>query len=199
MTDDKNDTANDDIEFTEDVDVDEPDLDAAEAHSNDKIKVLRNKLKVCEEEKREHLENLQRTKAEFLNSKRRLGEQKQIEVDRATDRHIERLLPLYDSFEMAMRNREAWEALDQSWRQGMESVFTQLQGILKDYGVKIIDQTGAAFDPNIHEAIQHEQVDRADAHDTVTAVVQVGFVRMKGDTETLIRPARVAVGNFASE
>lgn len=165
-------------------------LEDSENTAKDIQKALREKLRACEKEKLEHLDALQRTKADFLNSKRRLEEQSKRDIERATFRMLEQLLPLADSFDMAMANTEVWERADEVWRKGIEGINSQLQSILKSHDVAAIDKTGEMFNPHIHEAITEVPVDDAAAKGTVIAIIQKGYTC----GETVIRPARVAVG-----
>ena len=177
-----------DIEMTDEVtEIDELELADVEENSKSKIKSLQTKLKDCEAEKKQHLDGLQRAKADFLNTKKRLEEEKVRAGERAMNDHIERLLPLCDSFTMAMSNTEAWEAIDDSWRKGMEAIYTQLQGILKSYNVVKVDPTGEQFDPNRHEALGTEDSDLES--ETVSTVIQQGYER-NGE---IIRPAKVVL------
>lgn len=185
------------LELEDEVDIAETELEDAEENSADKIKKLRNKLKECEKEKMEHLENLQRAKAEFLNGKKRLEEERTRDKDRAISNQIEKLLPMCDSFHMAMSNKEAWDTTEETWRKGIESIYTQLQSILSSYNVIEVDPTGELFNPNMHEAMTNVPVDDKKDHHRVINVVQNGFVRKIGDREELIRPARVTVGDYS--
>lgn len=162
----------------------EPELEDIEEAAADKLKKLRDRLKACDEEKRQILEDLQRAKADFLNGKKRLEEQLARDRERITEKHIEELLPLADSFEMAMQGA-GWEEADEKWRQGIEGIYAQLVNILKGSGVTEIEALGKEFDPHEHEAVSQE----GDGH-TVTAVLQKGY--KVGDV--IIRHARVAVG-----
>lgn len=174
----------------DEVTVEETEEIEAEETASAKLKSLREKLKQCEQEKMAHLEDLQRTKADFLNSKRRLEEQFHQNSERITLQHIELLLPLCDSFDMAMSNQVAWQACDETWRKGIEGIYAQLQTILKTYDVTEVDALGAPFNPNEHEAVSSEQTDDRAKVDAVVSVVQKGY--KMGDT--IIRPARVIVG-----
>lgn len=185
-----------DIEMTGEDNVDEPELESVEEVSNDKLKTLRDKLKVCEAEKMEHLENLQRAKAEFLNVRKRLEDEKMEAKERATDAAVEKLLPMYDSFTMAIGNEATWNQVDDNWRQGVEAIYSQLKSILQSYQVAEMNPMGEPFDPEHHEAMGYEPVEAEDQHDTVVKVLQIGFSRQVGDTTRYIRPARVIVGNF---
>ncbi len=185
-----------DLEPTGDDHTVEPELEDSEATSNNKLKDLRTKLKACEAEKMEHLEQVQRAKADFLNARKRLEEDRVRDKERMVEKHVEELIPLYDSFAMAMSNKAAWEAIDTNWRIGVEGIFAQLQGLFASYNVTIDVPTGKAFNPELHEALSNQAVTEASQHDVILQVVQAGFVR-NGSTGTItIRPARVIVGTF---
>jgi molecular chaperone GrpE len=188
---------NDDLEPIDEDTADDAELEDIEENSAGKIKKLQQKLKQSEQEKMEHLESLQRAKAEFLNAKRRLEDEKLSDRQRAITDQIEKLLPMCDSFHMAMSNKEAWENIDSTWRKGIESIYNQLQSILASYGVKEVTPLGEEFDPNKHEAMTNVPVDSKELHHKVISVIQNGFVRTHNGKEQLIRPARVTVGEYA--
>ncbi len=186
----------DDIELTGEDIIDDPELEEIESSNIQKLKKLQGKLKKCEEEKMEHLESLQRSKAEFLNAKRRMEEERERDKERAVTKQIEKLLPLADSFYMAMSNEKAWGAVDEQWRRGVESIHNQLNSILDSYGIVELSPIGETFDPNLHEAMTEIPVEDKSMDHKVVSVLQNGFVRKVGDTSILIRPARVTVGIF---
>lgn len=177
----------------------ETEIEEAEENTNGKIKKLREKLKVCEQQKMKHLEELQRTKADYLNSKRRLEEERVRDKERAVNQQIEKLLPLCDSFHMAMHNKEAWDAIDPVWRKGVEGIHNQLQNILESYGVTQLTPEGEEFDPQKHEAMSNVPTKNKEAHGKIMQVIQNGFVRTVNGNEELLRPARVTVGEFEAE
>lgn len=189
----------DDIELTGEDNAVEPELEEIEDTSNNKVKKLREKLKECESEKMEHLENLQREKAEFLNSKKRLEDERINDKERAVNDQIEKLLPLCDSFHMAMANKEAWDAVDTQWRSGIEGIYAQLQSILSSYSVTEVAPLGEEFDPQHHEAMGNAPVEKEAERGKVVQVIQNGFVRTTSQGEILLRPARVIVGEDANE
>jgi molecular chaperone GrpE len=186
----------DDVVSVDDEAIDEAELEDIEEHSAQNIKKTKLQLKNCEAEKMEHLENLQRAKAEFLNAKRRLEDERKSDKERAIVNQIEKLLPLCDSFQMAMSNKEAWEAIDPTWRKGIDSIYNQLQSILSSYGVSEVTPVGEVFNPAIHDAMINVSVTSKEDHHKIISVIQNGFVRKVGDTEQLIRPARVTVGEY---
>lgn len=191
---------NEDIEIettdteAENIIEDEPELVDMEATAKDKLKKLRDDLKRCEAEKMEVLEESQRAKADFLNARRRLEEERIRDRVRYKKQHVMELLPLCDSFQMAMSDKDAWEKADKNWRMGVEGINTQLMGILSSYNVTTLNPLGQPFDPNKHEAIGTEEVDEASQADTVIKVVQMGYEMKDGDQTEIIRPARVTTG-----
>lgn len=187
-----------DIESTGEDNIDEPLIDEIEENTQAKIKNLQAKLKHCEAEKIRHLDDLQRTKADFLNAKRRLEEEKLRDKERVITDHIKKLLPLCDSFYMAMSNEEAWNAVNDEWRKGVESINTQLRKILQSYDVQEVNPLGEEFDPNQHEAMSEQTVANIKDDHKIVSVIQNGFIRKANDKYELIRPARVVVGIYNS-
>ncbi len=156
-------------------------LEEEESQAGDKIKKLQAKLKESESARIALSEDLQRAKADFLNAKKRLEEQRERDAERLMVGNLEALLPLCDSFEQAMKD-PGWVAADEVWRKGIEGIYSQLQNILKMSGVVVIDPLGEAFNPHEHEALRGEG-------DVVTEVYQKGY-KMR---DIVIRPAKVSV------
>jgi len=195
-----NDEPNIEVESTNETEseLEEVELLDEEQRNGDKLKQLREKLRHCEEGKKLAQDDLQRARADFLNARKR------IEDDRARDRvryriqHVEDMLPLCDSFEMAMSNQEAWEKADEAWRKGVEGIYAQLQRILESYNVKVINPKGKPFDPHRDEAVGTEVVTDEKLVDTVVTVLQSGYEMQIGDTAQIIRHARVTTGSMNS-
>jgi molecular chaperone GrpE len=179
-------------------DTTDTELSDDEATAEQKLKALRTKLQEATEKNRELHEELQRTKADFLNARKRLEEDRLESRERDIVRHIEKLLPLADSFYLAMLDKAAWEKSDERWRKGIEGIHNQLQGILRGYGVSSFDPTGTTFDPIRHEAMSMISIADESQHNQVISVMQLGYIRTQGDTEEIIRPARVTVGELTS-
>jgi molecular chaperone GrpE len=170
------------------VTIEDTDQVETEERLENKLKTLREKLKMCESEKMSALEDLQRARADFLNTKKRLEEQKQTEVARAADAFIATLLPLADSFSMAMADEAAWQEVDSSWRTGVEGIKSQLDRILKTHNVTKIEALHTHFDHDLHEAVGTKE---GDEPDIVLEVVQEGY---KKDA-TVLRPAKVIISS----
>ena len=193
------DTVQDDIEITnDDTDTTEIDteLEDVEATDANKIKQLREKVKEAESKNRDLHEELQRSKADFLNARKRLEDERLRDRERVAISHIEKLLPLCDSFHLAMMNTTVLETVDPKWRQGIEGIYSQMKGLMESYGVTAYDPTGQEFDPTRHEALSMIAVADAAQNNKVITVIQQGYEQKRGDATEIIRPARVTVGEI---
>ncbi|MBU3668543.1 MAG: nucleotide exchange factor GrpE [Candidatus Taylorbacteria bacterium] len=181
----ENPSLDDTLESESDVVIDEE----AEMATPQIVKSLREKLKKAVEEKQEYLTGWQKDKAEFINARRRDEESKQEFLKFANQGVIEELLPVMDSFDMAMANKTAWESVSKEWRSGMEGVYTQLVGVLQKHGATGFGAVGDKFDPNLHHSIGLTETPDASFDDTVSEVMQKGYT-VHGK---VIRPALVKV------
>lgn len=168
----------------------------SETRLEDKLKQLREKLSASETEARSLREELARNRADFLNARKRLDNEREQDKERFIIKHAEKLLPLYDSFYLARLDKSAWEKADEMWRKGVEGIFNQLVQILSGYGITAFDPSGETFDPAKHEALANVPVTDKDKHHKILTTVQVGFERKEGDVANIIRPARVTVGEY---
>lgn len=182
-----------DDEFTVENDtneIPELELEEIEERNTQKIKKLQELLKHCNAERVEVLEDLQRVKADYLNSKRRLEERFKLDTERAKDKMMYELLLIIDSFDIAMNDKEAWGRCDENWKKGIKAIYAQLMAMLKSYDVDEIKTVGSHFDPKFHEAVSNQEVANIKKRNTVVAVLQKGYTR----NDNIIRPAKVVVG-----
>ena len=66
-----------------------------------------------------------------------------------------KLLPMLDDFDLAMQHVPD-EIAGTQWFNGLRAVQRKLQTVMEGEGVKPIDALGTAFDPNVHDAVMHE-------------------------------------------
>lgn len=156
------------------------------------IKKLREKLKKCQNERQEFLDGWQRSKADFLNSKRRAVGEKEQELERMQANFLQNLLPLCDSFEMAFKHSDKLKKVDAGWKVGIEQIHSQLQNIFSEYDLVEVEALDKPFDPEIHEALSNIKVSGKAQHDMVVEVVQKGYMIK----DTLLRPAKVIIGIY---
>lgn len=166
-------------------------IDATEGDLSARIKELKERLKTTEKERKEYLDGWQRAKADYLNSGKRFAEERSAIMSQAERKVIERLLPLADSFDMALKAADGERG---ALKEGFERMRTQLSSFLEEFGVKAIGEIGVPFDPYEHEALMNTSVTEKEQHDTVIGVLQKGYRQH----DTLIRPAKVIVGQYES-
>ncbi len=183
----ENEVVSEDEFLPEDVEIE---VGEEEESMGGKLKNLREKLSACDEEKRNHLEEIQKIRADFLNSRRRLEEQLALDKERATDKILYELLTLVDSFDTAMIDKELWETIDKKWRTGIEGIHAKLLALLKSNNIIPTDPIGLPFNPVEHEAVSNAPVADDAQVDTIVAVLQKGFKR----NDSVMRPAKVVVG-----
>lgn len=177
------------VEPIDDVEFEELDWVGDEKKDKQKLKDLRAELKASQKESREHLTALQRARADYVNLKKELDEVRDITKKKTTEKVLADFLPTLDSFDMAMGNTAAWEAVDKNWRVGVEYIYNQLKTALENNGVTAVDQVGVEFDAHVHEPIETKETDDASLDHKIEKVIQKGY---KMDDKT-IRPARVIV------
>src|ERR1035437_10572578 len=146
------------------------------------LKKFRADLKTCKKENYElnatsieYLTGWQKERAEFANYRKQEDDRKMMFSESVRERILSRFLTVIDSFNMAFANREAWEKVDENWRKGVEYLYTQMNTIFEEYGVKAIGETGEAFDPNIHQSIDVVETDKKEQDHTVAVVIQKGY------------------------
>lgn len=151
------------------------------------VKNLREKLRICEQEKKDNLDGWQRMRADFANARKEEEVRRGDMIKFASEGLVEDMLPVLDSFTMAFANKESWEKVDASWRKGVEYIYTQMFSVLESRGLSEIGAVGEKIDPRMHIAMEGISTDDADKIDTVVEVVQKGY-RLHNK---VIRPAKV--------
>lgn len=159
------------------------------ASPEDHMKSLREKLRECTKEKAANLDGWQRSKADFINFRKREEEGKAEFLKFAEEGVIADLLPVLESFHMAFANREAWAKVDQSWRIGVEHIHAQLLQVLREHGLNEIDPAGKDFDQNEHMSIGSVETENKNLYHKVAEVLQLGY-RLNGK---LIRSPKVKI------
>lgn len=118
-----------------------------------------------------------RLQADFDNYRKRVATQSAHDVQAATGKIAEALLPVLDASEAAFLQHPA----------EIEPLFNLLLGELKKLGLESIDIHGRPFDPNLAEAVMHEPGEGGEP--VVSEVLRSGYT-WKGK---VLRPAMVKV------
>jgi molecular chaperone GrpE len=142
-------------------------------------------LQTLQREHAELLDTTRRVQADFENYRKRVLREQTALVERATEGLVEQLLPVLDSFELAVANLENSE-VDDKVKKGIELVYAELSAVLDKAGLERIEAQGAPFDPNEHEAVMQ---DDGDGEPHVGDVLRAGW-KLKG---RVLRPAMVKV------
>ena len=128
-----------------------------------------------------------RLTAEYDNYRKRTTKEKDTIYQDAKADTIKAFLAVYDNLERAAQS-EGGE--DSPHKKGLEMIFAQYKDILKSLGVEEIEAKGAAFDPEMHNAVMHID-DESLGENVVAQVFQAGF--KMGDK--VIRHSIVQVAN----
>ena len=111
--------------------------------------------------------DLQRTRADFENYRKRVEAEKQSAHSMGQAKSVMKLLPVIDTIERAIANVPE-ELADNAWAKGVAGLGKQLDKQLKEIGLEKIDATpGTLFNPELHQAVQFDEA--ADGEKEVVA------------------------------
>jgi molecular chaperone GrpE len=124
--------------------------------------------------------------AEFDNYRRRIERERREHADQSVVDLLEELLLVVDDFDRALKV-DPGEGTN-AYRKGVELIHGKLHDLLRRQGLKPIEALGADFDPNVHQAVVHEESPEHREGEVI------GELR-KGYTlnDRLLRPAMVKV------
>jgi molecular chaperone GrpE len=169
--------------------------EAEEENSASLVKKLREKIKELTEKNQEYLTGWQKERADGINLRKKLEEEKRDFAKFAKEDITTELISVLDSFDSAFKNKEAWEKVDKNWRQGVEYIHTQLITVLANHGVSIICPLGEKFDPQRDEAIENVAVENPEDDHKILDVISVGYKLQN----KIIRAPKVKVGEYKKE
>ena len=124
--------------------------------------------------------DLQRLQAEYANYRKRVERDRAVAHESAIGAVLTELLALLDDVDRAEQHGELTG--------GFKAVADQLNSITSRIGLEKYGTAGEAFDPQIHEALMHDESAEV-AVATASKILQPGY-KYK---ERILRPARVAV------
>ncbi len=154
----------------------------------DRIEELERDLSTAQAEADEQLRARQRATADLSNYRRRTEDERATVTQFANAVLITKLLAVLDDFDRALANVP--DEVHEGWVEGVRLVERKLRSLLESEGVTPIEAEGEPFDPNVHEAVVHEETtDHPD--NVVIGEVQRGY-RLH---DRVLRPALVRVAN----
>jgi molecular chaperone GrpE len=143
-------------------------------------------LETLQRERDDYKDRWLRKGAEFDNYRKRIERERREQADQDVVDLLQDLLLVVDDFDRALTTEAPENA--SGYRKGIELIHAKLHDLLRKQGLKPIEALGADFDPNLHQAVMHEE-----SPDHREGEV-IGELR-KGYTmnDRLLRPAMVKV------
>lgn len=135
----------------------------------------------------DYLEQLQRSRADFANFRRRVEGERSQAREFATRALLTQIVPVLDDLQRALAIMPEEQA-GMPWAQGVVLIEKKLQTILDREGVLKVESLGMPFDPAVHEAVA---TDPGSTENVVVEVYQPGYRH----GQSLLRPAMVKVGD----
>ena len=163
---------------------DDPPAEGASADPASQLATLSSERDRLLAEKAELQDRLLRRQADFENYRRRSERDRSDFLQFAGMEFVREMLPILDDFERALKV----ECADAGYAKGVELIYTRLYETLKKMGLEPMDTVGKTFDPNLHQAVDRVETDRAEDQ-SVLEEYQKGY-NFKGK---LLRPAMVKV------
>lgn len=118
--------------------------------------------------------DLQRTRADFENYRKRVEQEKTQVREAAAAGTVLRLLPIIDNLDRALSHVPENLKHD-SWAQGVQSLSKNLQKMLENLNLSRINAApGTEFNPDIHEAIHMDESSQGDK-EVITEELQAGY------------------------
>ncbi len=136
----------------------------------------------------EYKDSLQRLQGDFENYKKRCERENASFRKYANAQLVKSLLPILDSFELALKNNTEPE----KFVKGVEMIYAQLYSLLEDAGLKKIEAEGRRFDPYAHEALLQEESEK---DGMILEELQKGYAL----DDVVIRHSKVKVGRKKEE
>ncbi len=128
-----------------------------------------------------------RTLAEYDNYRKRSVREKEAAYGDSKADCLKELLGVLDNFERAI---STGETDIESYKKGVEMIYTSLCETLKKLGVEAFGERGESFDPNIHNGVMHVE-DEELGENVIAQVFSKGY-RLGS---RILRPAMVQVAN----
>ena len=132
----------------------------------DLIKQIEEKTKDIDE----LTDTLKRLQAEFENYKKWNAKEKTEFVRYAHANVIAEMLPVLDSFEIALKNTSDKE----KFIEGMKMIYAQFHSTLEAEGLRQINAVGEKFDPYRHEVLMKEESEKEEG--TILEEFQKGYM-----------------------
>jgi molecular chaperone GrpE len=163
-------------------------VETSDSFENNGGTQVNNTTDALRREAQANLEGWQRSRAEFLNYKKRTDREIKESRDKAGLDALSKVLPIIDDFERAVNNIPE-DLKTNPWVSGTALIQRKFDKLLEEFSIQRIDPTGEPFDPRFHEAIGTDPITDDIPGGHVTVTLQKGYVT----GERVLRPALVRV------
>ena len=161
--------------------------DVKENTSEKEAEKKEKKEPTVEDQLKDAKDQLLRTAAEYANFRARSAKEKEQTYSNAKGDVITEILPVIDNLERAVNAEQSdYESL----KKGVEMTLDSLMATLEKISVESYGENGDVFDPNLHNAVMHEDGQGLD-ETVISDVFQKGY-KIK---DRVIRPAMVKTAN----
>jgi len=140
----------------------------------------------------EYFDQLQRLQADFQNYRRRMTQERLEAASRGKEDVLRGLVPVLSNFRLALQHADQ-DA--NAVRQGVQMIWQQFEGFLRDQKVEPVPTVGQVFDPAYHEVLSTVPATAETPANTVVTEVKAGY-RIDG---RLLAPAQVIVARAEAE
>lgn len=130
---------------------------------------IKAELEALKAEVKEKDDKYLRLAAEYDNFRRRSREEKEATYSSAVADAVSELLPIIDNLERAASFDDGEKV-----REGLKMIASTVSSSLEKLGVESYGAAGDKFDPNLHNAVLHDE-DDSDRENEITDVFQKGY------------------------
>ncbi len=125
---------------------------------DDPTNIPKSKIQILESQLKELTKALQRERADSVNLRRRVEEERAGMGNHYKAAIIRELLPALDNLERAIKHTPK-DLAGNDYVKGVQGVVKQFDHIFEELGVERIKTVGKHFDPHLHEAVHMENSD----------------------------------------
>ncbi|MDE0206997.1 MAG: nucleotide exchange factor GrpE [Candidatus Tectomicrobia bacterium] len=153
---------------------------------------VEDQLSRLQQERDSYLDGLQRSRADLDNFRRRATQEKLQAESRGKADLLRALLPILGNLRLALQHAEEDAG---AVKQGVEMIWQQFEGFMRDQGIEAVATIGEPFDPAHHEALSTIPAADGQLPDTIVAEIKAGYF-FEG---RLLTPAQVVVTRATAE
>lgn len=136
---------------------------------NAELEALKAEIETLKAEIKEKDDKYLRLAAEYDNFRRRSREEKDATYSTAMADTVNELLPIIDNLERAVAFDDAEKV-----KEGLKMISSTVASTLQKLGVEAFGYVGDSFDPNLHNAVMHDE-DDSERENEITDVFQKGY------------------------